>query len=255
MVRRRRENHNEIEKRRREQQRQQLEVLRQQIPKLQAERTSTVGIITSAIDYIQLLKFRLRQLERVIKDAGLVIPPANFDSSGECFITVPADSHMMAGSDILTILQIQGSANRFSGNLKPQITPTTSPSATPKKRLCTNGLSQEFDPTQHTIDSTGSIKQRRDSAMLLPTNDPNTFLFGKRDSLQNFFAGPLPSFDETIKNEFCCTKCRRGVENLIMVDCDTCHSWYHIRCVGIDPNHIPLHWQCNECGTKIHGGI
>jgi len=250
--RRRRENHNEIEKKRRDQQRKQLEVLRQQIPSLQTERPSTVGILTSAIDHIQFLKFRLRQLEQFIRDTGLIVPSAGAGSDGQHFITVPADSHMMAGSDLLTFLQIQSTANAPS-QLKPQITPTTSPSATPKKRLRSNNdLLQEFDPTQHTIDlRTGSIK-RRDSAMLLPTNDPNTFLFGKRDSLQNFFAGPLPSFDEATKNDFSCTKCRRGVENLIMIVCDSCHSWYHIRCVDIDPNHIPLQWQCNECGVKAH---
>ena len=94
----------------------------------------------------------------------------------------------------------------------------------------------------------GSIS-RRDSAMLLPTNDPNTFLFGKRDSIQNFFSGPLPEmFEDGPRSQIHCTKCARGVDNLIMIDCDKCHSWYHIGCVGIDANQIPLAWCCPECG-------
>ncbi len=98
----------------------------------------------------------------------------------------------------------------------------------------------------------GSIS-RRDSAMLLPTNDPNTFLFGKRDSMQNFFAGSLPGmFEDAPAAIVSCSKCHRGVDNLIMIDCDQCHSWYHIRCVSIDPTCIPLQWSCPECHGRPH---
>lgn len=83
----------------------------------------------------------------------------------------------------------------------------------------------------------------------MPTKDPNTFVFGKRDSIQNFFSGTIPSmFDDGRTREICCSKCQRGVDNLVMIDCDRCHGWYHVRCVGIDPVFIPLQWSCGECG-------
>lgn len=252
--RKRRLNHNEIEKKRRDQQRQQLEVLRSVIPSLQNERPSALTIIATATDYIARLSMRVRELEDFVVQTGHQVPaaaPASLVESQQ-FIAVPAEPHTMPGEQLLTFLQAQGTSSPTKGGEAIAICPREDPQ-TKKIRALSPAVAQEnFDPNQHTINPrTGSIR-RRDSAMLLPTSDPNTFLFGKRDSLQNFFAGSLPTiFDDAPRAEFHCTKCHRGVENLIMIDCDHCHSWYHIRCVGIDPNHIPLQWRCNECINKV----
>lgn len=252
--RKRRLNHNEIEKKRRDQQRHQLEVLRSVIPSLHNERPSALTIITTATDYVSRLSARVRELEDFVRQTGHQVPVAASPSLVESqqFIAVPAEPHTMPGEQLLTFLQAQGSSSPVKAGEAAATGPHGDPHAK-KIRVLSPAVAQEnFDPTQHTINPrTGSIR-RRDSAMLLPTNDPNTFLFGKRDSLQNFFAGPLPTiFDDTPRAEFHCTKCHRGVENLIMIDCDHCHSWYHIRCVDIDPNHIPLQWRCKECIHKV----
>jgi hypothetical protein len=88
--------------------------------------------------------------------------------------------------------------------------------------------------------------QDRKSSLILPTDD-NVFL-GKRDSIQNFFTTGMPSIlEESLQSDIRCCKCQRGINSLIMIDCDKCHSWYHIRCVGIDSANIPLTWTCTEC--------
>lgn len=257
--RKRRLNHNEIEKKRRDQQRQQLEVLRSVIPSLNNERPSALTIITTATDYITRLSARVRELEEFVVQTGHQVPPAAPSSLVESqqFIAVPAEPHTMPGEQLLTFLQAQGSSSPVKGGGEAGAASPHKDLQAKKVRPLSPAITQEnFDPNQHLINPrTGSIR-RRDSAMLLPTNDPNTFLFGKRDSLQNFFAGSLPTiFDDTPRAEFHCTKCHRGVENLIMIDCDHCHSWYHIRCVGIDPNHIPLQWRCNECINRVGSSL
>ncbi len=93
-------------------------------------------------------------------------------------------------------------------------------------------------------------KKRRDSALLLPTADPNLFLYGHRDSMQNLFAAPLPFImqqQDQKEADLKCAKCHCGINNLIMIDCDRCHIWYHIRCIGLDPERIPVHWTCSSC--------
>lgn len=99
--------------------------------------------------------------------------------------------------------------------------------------------------------STGTGMKRRESSLLLPTSDPKTYLFGKRDSMQTLFSGSLPMFfddgDESLSSGGKCQKCGSGVDNLVMVDCGTCLGWFHIRCVGIDAQQIPIFWDCAEC--------
>lgn len=89
---------------------------------------------------------------------------------------------------------------------------------------------------------------RKDSALLLPTPDPATFVYGQRDSMHAMFSLPLPHIIEPNHPSYvACGKCGRGVENLIMIDCDVCHRWYHIRCMSINPTSIPVRWTCPEC--------
>ena len=254
-------NHNEIEKKRRDQQRLQLDILREQIPKLRLERPSAVTTIVGAIEHINVLTQRIQELETHLEQAGLVIPPTTLlvpaEGNSQQFITVPAEPHMMPGKVLLNFLQTQNGSSPSPLRTEAAFSQPASPSGRRMRSIAASTIPiapamahENFDPNVAIDSRNGSIK-RRDSAMLLPTNDPNTFLFGKRDSLQNFFAGSLPTiFDDMPRTEFHCTKCQRGVENLIMIDCDNCHDWYHIRCVGIDGNHIPLQWRCNECANR-----
>lgn len=110
---------------------------------------------------------------------------------------------------------------------------------------------QELHVSRRQSDGTEAPKRdRRDSALLLPTADPNLYLYGHRDSMQNLFAAPLPFImQQQDQNEadLTCAKCARGINNLIMIDCDKCHTWYHIRCIGLDPERIPVHWTCQNC--------
>lgn len=278
-VRRRRINHNEIEKKRRDLQREQLDRLRLQIPKLRISRPSAVATITAAIEHIQLLDYRIRELETFIANRGMQVPPYAMPlEEARQFISVPIEPHTLPGERLLNVLH---SRNHLSTELAPLMDPVsktgkivskrssrvTSPPS-PMKKLksvataaaTTLGVPmplETLDPNLVAINTrSNSIRLRRDSSLLLPTNDPNTFLFGRRDSLQNFFASTMPTIlDEGPKTEFRCGKCQRGVENLVMIDCDRCHTWYHIQCVGIDSNHIPLQWRCSECVGESRGGL
>lgn len=91
-------------------------------------------------------------------------------------------------------------------------------------------------------------RPRADSGLLLPTEDPSTFYFGHRDAMQSLTAVPLPMImDEQSAAYVRCDKCTRGVGGLVMIDCDRCRKWVHIRCVGIDATSIPVKWTCSEC--------
>jgi len=95
-----------------------------------------------------------------------------------------------------------------------------------------------------------SAPRQRKSSLIFPTGDSN-LLFGQRDSLQQLFAGIMPSLlEDTNQFDIKCVKCAGGINNLIMIDCDKCHEWYHIRCVGINTSAIPSNWLCPECSPK-----
>lgn len=253
--RKRRENHNEIEKRRRDQQRQRLEVLRQQVPRLTSPRASAVTIITEATEYIKLLQRRVTELEELVGQAGVALPvPPQMPQ----FISLPAEPHTMPEDALYGFLfahnsastthsSEEGSPSKFSG--MPLICPVHHLPLVFSSEANVSGRGQSATlRLPPLLPKKGSLS-RRDSALLLPTKDPNTFVFGKRDSIQNFFSGTLPTmFQDATSRDIFCSKCRRGVENLVMIDCDRCHSWYHVRCVGIDPVFIPLQWSCAECG-------
>lgn len=91
-------------------------------------------------------------------------------------------------------------------------------------------------------------RARKDSGLLLPTDVPDTFYYGHRDSMQTLMPVPLPMIlDQRSSAYISCIKCSRGVSGLVMIDCDACRKWFHIRCVGIDATSIPVKWSCAEC--------
>lgn len=115
-------------------------------------------------------------------------------------------------------------------------------------------------PNNENVPEQGNIVRgrqgRRDSALLLPTADPNLFLYGHRDSMNNLFAAPLPYIMEQQKRPedsepanatITCKNCSSGIDNLIMIDCDQCHAWFHIKCIGLDSERIPIRWVCEDC--------
>lgn len=92
-----------------------------------------------------------------------------------------------------------------------------------------------------------NFRERRVSSLLMPM-ESDTVMIQKRDSLSALFSGLLPDFiDSSVINsgdEIKCHKCQRGMCNMIMIDCDRCHKWYHIKCAGIDSDAIPTSWNC-----------
>ena len=90
------------------------------------------------------------------------------------------------------------------------------------------------------------LSNRRGSSLLMPV-EGETVMFQKRDSLSALFSGLLPDFIDSSAlngNEINCHKCQRGMCNMIMIDCDRCHKWYHIKCAHIDSDSIPTNWNC-----------
>jgi hypothetical protein len=92
-----------------------------------------------------------------------------------------------------------------------------------------------------------NFRERRISSLLMPIQS-DTVMIQKRDSLSALFSGLLPDFvDSSVINsgdEIKCQGCHRGMCNMIMIDCDKCHKWYHIKCAGIDSDAIPTNWYC-----------
>lgn len=88
---------------------------------------------------------------------------------------------------------------------------------------------------------------RRQSSLILPLED-ETVMIRNRDSFSALFSGILPDLIDTsvLQNsgEINCNKCQKGMCNMIMIDCDRCHKWYHIKCAKIDSDAIPTHWNC-----------
>ena len=119
--RKRRANHNEIEKKRRDQQRQQIEILRQNIPHLRDSRTSTLSIVTEAIDYIKGLHGRVSDLEGALINAGVAVPPSQLGNLQ--FISLPAEPHTMPETDLYGFL--------FANN-NTLLTPNSSPASSRK---------------------------------------------------------------------------------------------------------------------------
>lgn len=57
------------------------------------------------------------------------------------------------------------------------------------------------------------------------------------------------STDNKLQEESCCGSCERPDNAESMVACDSCDTWYHFSCAGVDDNVTEQSWQCNSCGT------
>jgi len=224
-TRRRRVNHNEIERQRRIQQRQRLHELCVSIPNLEHESMAAVHVISRAKEYIDYLKGRVAELEVFTR----------------------------------TLVEASRGQQTLNGNLihqtllshQPHQMPQVAPSQSPEKRKRTKSplADMMLSPTMASMDTmeTSAASRQRKSSLIFPTGDSN-LLFGQRDSLQQLFAGVMPSLlEDTNQFDIRCVKCAGGINNLIMIDCDKCHEWYHIRCVGINTSTIPSNWLCQEC--------
>jgi hypothetical protein len=86
---------------------------------------------------------------------------------------------------------------------------------------------------------------RRDSSLLFTSSSGEVF-WNKRDHTSGSIGTMFP-LEQTMHAEIRCGKCQRGLDNLIMIDCEKCKTWYHLRCVNIPPESIPLVWKCLEC--------
>jgi hypothetical protein len=87
--------------------------------------------------------------------------------------------------------------------------------------------------------------ERRDSSLLFTSSSGEVF-WNKRDS-NSGSVGIMYPLEHNMHSDIRCGKCQRGLDNLIMIDCEKCKTWYHLRCVKIPPESIPLVWKCLEC--------
>jgi cohesin loading factor subunit SCC2 len=44
--------------------------------------------------------------------------------------------------------------------------------------------------------------------------------------------------------------CKKGYKGDFMLDCDSCHKWFHGHCVGVNPAHPPDTWFCSMCQIR-----
>lgn len=228
-VRRRRANHNEIERHRRVQQKQKLLELRMTIPGLGDESMAAVHIISRAKEYIDYLKGRVSELEmftRTLVEAGRTPSTLNGNLIHQTLLAQHQQPHQV-------------------------IQPSQPQSPERRKRAKSPLADVMLSPSASLDDMAAPAALRhRKSSLIFPTGDSN-LLFGQRDSLQQLFAGIMPSLlEDTNQFDIKCVKCAGGINNLIMIDCDKCHEWYHIRCVGINTSAIPSNWLCPECHSK-----
>jgi hypothetical protein len=244
-------NHNEIERKRRNAQKERLEELRMCIPVLaNQERASTVSIIMRAREYIDQLRTRILELERYVHSTGGTGAPG-------------PNIAMKQGVPIQRSLGQVPGYTPIAPNPRVELNPalllaeaaSTLPSIErppPPQRQIPKppepALIQKRDSSSG--DDFLSLLQARKSSLILPAEDG--IFFGKRsDSIHHFLTSGLSAvLEESVQVDIRCGKCARGIENLIMVDCESCHSWYHIRCLGMDANNIPVNWRCAECVFK-----
>lgn len=239
--RRRRANHNEIEKRRREQQRLKLEELKGLLPGLKNEKASFLDIISGAIYYIHQLERNNPEESGTVQANQPVSTSHNYHPNNQQGPNAYQHPVLLSLSPSLHTLPENAILDPFQSYNGP--TPIASPKKQSPNKPMAGGLTDLFD-----LGHNG----RRESSILFPTNDPLKSILGKRNSSQHSFSEFFPKDFGELKTlgskEICCPKCSRGIDNLIMIDCDICQAWYHTRCVGIESTQIPFQWTCPECG-------
>lgn len=271
-----RDSHNEIERKRRDVQRQKLEELRQVIPALNMERASMVTILVRAKEYIEQLRSRIMELEGLgvgVRSDRVMISPAQRPMlkphpppPNNISIEALAQAHQQALQMQMQtppppMMDPSGFVNmappaRSESPLKRMAVqfeePPVDTLANKEHRLglrtqpMTASDEERFDPllNRPTV--------RRESSLIMPIGRDDRVLFGKRESgLQSFLSTPLPDvLQELCQLEIRCGKCGEGINNLIMIDCDRCQGWFHIRCIGLEFESIPASWACGECRLK-----
>jgi hypothetical protein len=48
--------------------------------------------------------------------------------------------------------------------------------------------------------------------------------------------------------------CNKGFRGKFMLDCDSCHKWFHGICVGVEEDNMPTHWYCDNCSKRTDAG-
>lgn len=288
----RRLTHNEIERRRRDNQRDKLDELRSVIPNINDSRPSMIGTLIRAKEYIEALQGRVLELERILAAAATAPPmipgqsfsgPPGYPPSGAYpgmpHLQPPMDYGMSLGqqftpkptpgkrrsSSLERMMNPEADMNPFLGKAFKQGRQGSfanlfsimeeAHQLSSKAPRGPSDRSGSLERRQGDIDALGyGHADRRDSALLLPTADPNLYLYGHRGSLNNLFAAPLNYIleqQEQPNDPISCHKCKHGIDNLIMIDCDNCHNWYHIRCIGMESENIPIKWICSECPKTV----
>lgn len=199
---------------------------------------------------------------------GITMPPIlsspNFSRSRE-FSVNPDNVQVHHGVSFFNPGFLNNTSNSSSIEVSALITPMSSPFQKPaspsnesslvnadilRSFVCDNILKSG---TSHRLSSEEenmflkNFCERRVSSLLMPM-ESDTVMIQKRDSLSALFSGLLPDFvDSNVINsgkEIKCHRCQKGMCNMIMIDCDRCHKWYHIKCAGIDSDAIPTNWNC-----------
>lgn len=271
-----RNNHNELERIRRNHQKQQLEALRIALPFTDMdERASMVAIIARSREYIELLEKRVDELQTLLGMPVDVELRARIEAaalhaarSGEKS-TIPS-KQTTEKADFVTHQGVQFYQPTFTSASSSSQTSVPRPSLSPHS----DGNSNEVDASNLNADLLTSFlteshpellrvkwmssddenfmktfRQRRESSLLLPIQSSDSVIIQKRDSFSSLFSGLLPDVVEesALVGEVKCVKCSKGLENMIMVDCDRCRKWYHLVCAGVDATSIPTFWTCKSC--------
>ena len=106
--------------------------------------------------------------------------------------------------------------------------------------------SDESRNTYSDAELRNEFSNRRHSSLLFSSG--NGVFWNKRDSSHSTPGlGSMFPVEESLHMDIRCGKCQRGIDNLIMIDCEKCKTWYHLRCVNVAPEAIPLTWKCAEC--------
>lgn len=267
-----RDNHNELERIRRNHQKQQLEALRLSLPFTDMdERASMVAIITRSREYIELLEKRVDELQTLLGmpvdvelRTRIEAAARRASKTGETS-TIPVKPKIET-AEFVTHQGIQFYQPNFASPSSPVPRRSVSPlSGNNNNDIDASNLNAdllmsfltESHPELLRVKRLSSddenfmktFRQRRESSLLLPIQSSDSVIIQKRDSLSSLFSGLLPDIVEesALVGEVKCVKCAKGVDNMIMVDCDNCRKWYHLSCAGVDATCIPTFWTCKSC--------
>lgn len=279
-----RDNHNELERARRTNQKAQLEALRMALPfQDMDEKASMVSIFVRAREYIGMLEQKiielqggtstspLPQIEEYPVELKLPSPQVNKSAGVNNRVSGRPRENSVNPDHIQIHHGVPFYNPGFMGNFRNSsidvsalVSPTSSPlhhSYSPSNDALLNAeILRSFiadnymkNGVKHRLSSEEednfmkSFRERRVSSLLMSL-EADTVMVQKRDSLSALFSGLLPDFiDSSVINsgdEIKCHVCREGMCNMIMIDCDRCHRWYHIKCAKIDSDAIPTNWNC-----------